>query len=445
MKMILRNLRGMWRTERLLLFIMVLCIFSSALLMQFSYGLYQNYHVVVQESTDDFKQLDLLIAEGQQMKVGVMRDYIRALPPEITADANIIYTVIDMGCPADHIQRTDAEWESLRQEYAPFEIDEETDQKIWAQLEGIEDDEERAKKLKELSELYRQKDIQHMHIETDIRFTYQNGDFAPCPIYEENVEKNRWFDASKGDRHFTKEEYASGAHVVYNEGNEDTFHYLMLDEKHVSLWGEPYEIIIRNGMGAMPEPPVTAVPADAAVNSGSRFSFGFDHNLTKQGYDTMKSLSDEMMPGMLIFPDLPFPDNDAVYVSRNIMLIAALIAVLSVLNFVLLYQFLLQKRARTLSIFRITGCTASRAMRMYLGECFTLGIPFYFAGLGVFLLLMKHVFADIFPYMAGAFSLEVYAEIFAVWLISMLVLLIITVTLHVRKSILNTFYGREDA
>jgi hypothetical protein len=82
---------------------------------------------------------------------------------------------------------------------------------------------------------------------------------------------------------------------------------------------------------------------------------------------------------------------------------------------------------------------------MYLGECLLLGIPVYLAGLGVFILLLNRVFADIFPYMAGAFSIRVYAEIFGIYLLTMLVLLTVMVTHHVRQSILSSFYGREGS
>ena len=158
----------------------------------------------------------------------------------------------------------------------------------------------------------------------------------------------------------------------------------------------------------------------------------------------MKSLADEMMPGVLLFPDLPFPDNDSMYLSRNIMLIAALIAVLSVLNFVMLYYFILQRRSRSLAIFRMTGCTAGRAVRMYLSECLLLGIPVYFAGLGVFLLLMKRVLSEIFPFMEAAFDLRVYASIFGIWIAAMLLLLTGMISRHVRHGILDEYYGRTE-
>ena len=226
-----------------------------------------------------------------------------------------------------------------------------------------------------------------------------------------------------GDRFFTKEEYATGAHVVYNAGNEDVAAYLKLDENHISMWGESYEVIVKKGSEAVPDPPITAVPADCYTPSGDVFGFQFDRNIRKSEYDTMRTLAEKMMPGVLVFPELPFPDNDSMYLSRNIMLISALIAVLSVL----------------------TGCTAFKAVRMYLGECFLLGIPVYLLGLAAFLLLLKYAFGGIFPYMAGAFSIRVYAAIFGMYLLTMLVMLTVMVTHHVRQKILSEYYGREDS
>lgn len=469
MTQIIRSLRGLWRTERLLFCIMTVCIFSSALLMQFSYGLWQNYHVTLLESEDDLKQISASVADGQKLRVGDVRDYIQALPQEITDNVTNFFVPVYFGCLTDHIDRTDEEWEALRREYADLlhdDIPEEImqqDNSLYDQIMDAEqgksdlseDEIERLRQARlDLLAPYREKDIQH-HIydyyeEEDrylgsigLRFTYRNGDFAPSDIYQDNMEKNHWMQ--DGDRFFTKEEYATGAHVVYNAGNEDVAAYLKLDENHISMWGEPYEVIVKKGGDSAPDPPITAVPADCYTPSGDVFGFEFDRNIRKSEYDTMRTLAEEMMPGVLVFPELPFPDNDSMYLSRNIMLISALIAVLSVLNFVMLYHFILQRRSRSLAIFRMTGCTAFKAVRMYLGECFLLGIPVYLLGLLLFVILLKYAFGGIFPYMAGAFSIRVYAAIFALYLLTMLVMLTVMVTHHVRQKILSEYYGREDS
>lgn len=469
MTQIIRSLRGLWRTERLLFCIMTICIFSSALLMQFSYGLYQNYHVTLLESEDDLKQISASVADGQKLRVGDVREYIRALPQEITDNVTNFFVPVYFGCLTDHIDRTDEEWEALRREYADL-LHDEIPEEVWVEdnqigqqiadaeqgkLDLSEDEIERLRQERlELLAPYREKDIQH-HIygyyeEEDrylgsiaLRFTYRNGDFAPSDLYQDNMVKNG--NIKDGDRFFTKEEYATGAHVVYNAGNEDVAAYLKLDESHISMWGEPYEVIVKKGSEPVPDPPITAVPADCYTPAGDVFGFEFDRNIRKSEYDTMRTLAEEMMPGVLVFPELPFPDNDSMYLSRNIMLISALIAVLSVLNFVLLYHFILQRRSRSLAIFRMTGCTAFKAVRMYLGECFLLGIPVYLLGLAAFLLLLKYAFGSIFPYMAGAFSIRVYAAIFGMYLLTMLVMLTVMVTHHVRQKILSEYYGREDS
>ena len=257
MTQIIRSLRGLWRTERLLFCIMTVCIFSSALLMQFSYGLWQNYHVTLLESEDDLKQISASVADGQKLRVGDVRDYIQALPQEITDNVTNFFVPVYFGCAADHIERTDEEWEALRREYADLlhdEIPEEIMQKESALYDQIMDAEQGKSDLSEdeierlrqarldLLAPYREKDVQHKIIgyhadlgrclgTIGLRFTYRNGDFAPSDIYQENMEKNHWMQ--DGDRFFTKEEYATGAHVVYNSYSEELNAYLRLDANHI--------------------------------------------------------------------------------------------------------------------------------------------------------------------------------------------------------------------
>lgn len=46
---------------------------------------------------------------------------------------------------------------------------------------------------------------------------------------------------------------------------------------------------------------------------------------------------------------------------------------------------------------------------------------------------------------APAFSVKTYAAIFDLYVLTMLAILAVTVTHHVRRSILNEFYGREES
>ena len=49
MKMTLRSLFLTVRRKRMVFFLLVLCIASSAIVIHFAYGLYQNYHIILEE------------------------------------------------------------------------------------------------------------------------------------------------------------------------------------------------------------------------------------------------------------------------------------------------------------------------------------------------------------------------------------------------------------
>ena len=421
MKYIFYNLRGLWRSERLLFCIMCLSIFASSLLLQFAYGLYQNYHVVLSEMTDELKEIVVSVNSEPALTVAELREYIAALPREINDDC-VIYTRAYFGCYADHINRTDAEWEALRQELAYYED-------VPEDVYPLPEDPEEAAAI--LEPYREQHPEQKERYDFELRFCYRNGDFASMDVFEENIEKNNWLISG---RHMSDTEYATGAHVTYADLSEKSEqNYLRIDDDHISLWGEPFKIVMQMNGSSTPIVSICAVPDDVQIRE--MLDFLFDKNIDRKRYDMLKETAEEIIPGKLVFPELPFPDNSSMYLYRNIMLISALIAALSVLNFVMLYHFILQQRSRKLAIFRLTGCTGARAARMYLGECLTVGVPVYLLGTAVFQPLLHRVFPRWFPYMEAAYSLPVYAAIFGMYLGIMILMLAVTVTLHVRRTI----------
>ena len=135
--------------------------------------------------------------------------------------------------------------------------------------------------------------------------------------------------------------------------------------------------------------------------------------------------------------ELSLPDPDSITLYNNIILISLLIAVLSLLNFAMLYHFILERRSRDLAIIRICGCTKKRALLIYLGECMAISIPVYAAGTGVFILLLERVFDDMFIYMKDAYSTAVYLVIFAGYFLLMLLILGIMIARHISRTILQ--------
>lgn len=413
-RQILRSLRGLLHTERLMLGVMVLCVFSSSLLLQFSYGLWQNYHVQLTEMTDELKEIAADTPEGQTLTCGDVRSYVQALPASVTDRVDIFYCTFSLGKLTDHIDRTPEEWAAIDAENPVDYTDENGNSTDWlaASLDG------------------------------DLHFIYRGSCFLDSRVYEENLKKPH--NRLRAGRFYTDEEYASGAHVVVTQDEPDDpcrgeLRAIQTGSDTVSLWGTEYEIVGVVSQPGIAVPPITAIPENVPIKNG--LTLFFSERIDRKTYNILCDTADTVIPGRLSFPELPFPDAESAYLYRNILLISALIAVLSGLNFAMLYRFLMQRRSRTVGIFRLLGCSPGRAVCMYVGECLLLGIPVYLLGLAVFRLLLVRCFSAMFPYMADAYSPKIYLAIFGMYLVTMLVIMTVTVSVHVRKSILSALRG----
>ena len=57
MKHLLLNLKSFYKNDRLIIFIMIICVVTSAFIINFSYGLYYNYNFQKYEVEVDIDEL----------------------------------------------------------------------------------------------------------------------------------------------------------------------------------------------------------------------------------------------------------------------------------------------------------------------------------------------------------------------------------------------------
>lgn len=82
MKYIFYNIRNLARREKFIFAVMLICVFVSAWIMTFSYGLYQNYFSLRAETETEGKKLYADLVEGETLtKADVMR-YFAAISDE---------------------------------------------------------------------------------------------------------------------------------------------------------------------------------------------------------------------------------------------------------------------------------------------------------------------------------------------------------------------------
>lgn len=378
MSYILKNITRFLKNERLIFCVIVICVLCSSLILNFSYGLYQNYNVKKTESEIELNTIIPTIAEGCTLTKGDLQKYSMALTQDTLDAMEVIYGM--------------------------------------AELDNF--------KAEDYGEMY-------------MRYTIRKGRFQICEHTKESFERQGQLLTG---RYITNEEEANGAYVALNSIEMgDT---LSDGEGKIRLFGNDYTIIgTYKGASSLPIVPFLTIP-DSLPLTG--FGIMFYHNVTRAQYNELTSVAEEIIPGKLIFDDLQFPDSDTVYLYNNIILIAILISLVSAINFSMLYLYLVKKRSHELSVFRICGCTKSKAVHYYLGECILISVPTYFVGIGLYIILLKHVLSGVFEFMEQAYSWKIYLIIFLIYLAVVLLLMEIVIRRKISTSVMDGLRGGRN-
>ena len=75
--------------------------------------------------------------------------------------------------------------------------------------------------------------------------------------------------------------------------------------------------------------------------------------------------------------------------------------------------------------------------RQQLGECLLISMPFYVLGTGIYIFLLHAVLKKNYPYISDVYSLKVYALIFALYIVILMLAVGIMVLSHINQSIVS--------
>lgn len=376
MRYIFRNIRSLRKGEPLIFAVMLLCVFASSWVLTFAYGLYQNYNVQKTEADTESKELTLNLREGKTVTRADLEQFFAAISPETLNGASLIFCSAELpGFPT----------EAGDYGRAAF------------------------------------------------RFTIQNGQYQSSSYVKEIWEERGQITSG---RFFSDDDEKNGANValVYNDSgkwNKGTLN-IKTSENTIRMFDKEYEVIgTYISGGGTPLVPFLSIPESLELSAPV---FVFNNNITKSQYEDMMRAAQRAVPETFVFPELAFPDNENIYIYNNIMLICALIAVLAVINFASLYNYIIGKRIRQLAVFKLCGCTSFRAAGFYLAECAIICVPVFMIGTASYIPVMKFFLSPIFPYMADAYSPVIYAVIFALYLIILVIIMSITLIRSVKKN-----------
>lgn len=368
MRYVFQNFFTLIKHEKFIFSVMIVCVFISAWTMLFSYGLYQNYTTMLVESDSSTKEIPVGIAEGETLTRGELKAYLDELPDALLNDVKLVFC---------------SSW----YEY---------DNSVNSYKEGML---------------------------VASRFTVRSGAYRTSSYIADMWINNGMIATG---RYFTDEDEINGTRTVMvpKKSMESAFwrkehKNFIVDDNTALIFGQTFDIIgTHTSAGAVV--PFLSIPEDIAVGS---FTLVFENIVTRSDYETLVQTASKLARGKMIFPELPLPDEEQLGIYNNVIAISVLIAALTVINFAFLYNFIFEKRRRVIAIMRICGCTAARARAVCIGECCLICIPVFALGILTYIPFMKGVLSGIFAYMERSYTPAVYLVIFAVYAVTLLVIM----------------------
>lgn len=384
MKYIIRNIRLFMTNQRGIYFLSIAAVMSSVFLLHFSYSLYQSF----------MKEKDAQSVEADNLSVDLLDPYTKQGDPE-DSDYRII-------------PRKGTKYVTIKD------------------LKRL---------LKNLSEEF-QKEVQNIGTEVAVddvtylcNFGVENGEIVMSKLYRDNITGH----SLEEGRFFTEEEYKKGLRVALDEAVLSPSRkspYLdsirSKDGKYLIIEGKKYRIIGKHSsFPDQPIVPITSLPDDYPLYEW--IEFDFEGSVNSLQYAELKDAVEETMGDHASLPDMDLPDMDKIYLYNTMIIIAVLIAVVSALNFVILYQYFLEKRQEEIRAMRICGMKRRRAVVMFLAECVCLTLPVYVLSVFLYDRFALRMMSSFYSYVDDHYSLKLYLELFAIYYISSLVILLVSI------------------
>ncbi|MBE6845703.1 MAG: FtsX-like permease family protein [Ruminococcus sp.] len=382
MKFILKNLKSFIQNEKMIFLLIFICIITSSFIINFSYGLYQNYNVIKEEEESENYNITIDINDKSNVSKEKIKKCVLSISPE-TNDKIIMY--------------------SFNLEIEPF-----TEESNWGLMR------------------------------TD--FTIRNNHFHPCEILYKNLQElGNW----QGGEYFNEQQEINGelvavVHSINTISQDNCFTTPLTtriegNKRWIMVQNKEYEVIGYNTVYSAPLIPFESLDEDTMFRDFIYISF--ENPITNAQYKEVKKNFEATFGDAVTVPDLDIPEAEIIYLYNTIILISIMIAVLAAINFAVLYRYILSKRTKTLAVFRICGCTKFKALGMFLSECMMIAVPLFALTTLIYDKFVLPKLGKHFEYIESAYSTKLYLLIFGIYIAATLVVLIFMISGFLRKNI----------
>lgn len=264
--------------------------------------------------------------------------------------------------------------------------------------------------------------------------------------YDVKKDKNKWSD-SYGDfenrigssgRMYTTEEQDRGEKVAIAFG--DFLNKEITDG--VELWNNKYEIVGPMEIHSVLElsedcyrtyiMPLMSVDDSTYLKS---VEIQLNMAINEQEYKKLESLMEKLYGDRMVLPKFSgVTDIENIRANRTLIVAGAVVLVCVAINYCILYRVILEKRRKTMAVFRICGCTKWKGMLMYETELLGSAMVVYVIFACIYNRFVMPHFNGILEYMPDFYTKKNYLIIGAMYFVILLITYTILVVGMIRKT-----------
>ena len=382
-KYTLKNIKSFFINNFIIFILLVISTITSAIVIFFSYGVYQNYNTILSYKEDDLSD-----------------DYIGINYVNTGSEYVTKRDLLNCLSEIDDISN------ELREQIIQYDV------------EGIIDNNS-----------------------YEFKFLYCDGKFKVAEEFKENLKK---YDNLTEGTYWSDYEEANGICValisdpaVFGEISAlDSIKYV----NQLKIGGKIYDIIGKqawNEKGAMF--PFSTV-ADEQLLTSTLISF--NSAVSVKTYNQIRDVFNNYMGDKAVFEEIRTIDKDTYYTYKTVILISVFIALIAAINFMILYRYIMSTRKRTTAIFRILGLTPAKLNFMNMSECIILIVPFFILGMVLYQTVFLPRLHTYFVYMQDAYTPFVYFLLCVKFISVSLIVIGIMLLVMSRKRILELIKDR---
>ena len=382
-KYTLKNIKSFFINNFIIFILLVISTITSAIVIFFSYGVYQNYNTILSYKEDDLSD-----------------DYIGINYVNTGSEYVTKRDLLNCLSEIDDISN------ELREQIIQYDV------------EGIIDNNS-----------------------YEFKFLYCDGKFKVAEEFKENLKK---YDNLTEGTYWSDYEEANGICValisdpaVFGEISAlDSIKYV----NQLKIGGKIYDIIGKQAWNEKVAMFPFSTVADEQLLTSTLISF--NSAVSVKTYNQIRDVFNNYMGDKAVFEEIRTIDKDTYYTYKTVILISVFIALIAAINFMILYRYIMSTRKRTTAIFRILGLTPAKLNFMNMSECIILIVPFFILGMVLYQTVFLPRLHTYFVYMQDAYTPFVYFLLFVIFISVSLIVIGIMLLVMSRKRILELIKDR---